>query len=233
MHNYLKKAVVKVEHGKRGCFTISVDKKGLNYQAGQFTKLGLYIGGKLVSKPYSFSSHPNDELASFYIIEVLGGSLTPSLAKLKVGDEIIVFTKASGVITPDMLPSYEELTFFVTGTAVGMALSLVKDPLVKSKYNNITILHGISDSTKICHSELFPSYVNYKAVVSKEHSNIHLNGRVWQHLDELNLSPLKSHVVLCGNPEMILEGKSILQNQYDFKMHSRNTKGNISVERYW
>lgn len=56
------------------------------YQAGQFTKVGLELNGKLISRPYSLVSHPEESSLEILALPVEEGTLFPKLHQLKTGE---------------------------------------------------------------------------------------------------------------------------------------------------
>ena len=60
------------------------------YEAGQYLTLGLLEGGKLVERPYSAASAPEEGELEFFIELVPGGKLTPHLYDVPVGGEVFV-----------------------------------------------------------------------------------------------------------------------------------------------
>ena len=48
----------------------------------------------------------------------------------------------------------------------------------------------------------------------------------------LELSPGSSHVMLCGNPDMLKDAAAALAER-GMRKHRRRTPGHISVESFW
>lgn len=85
-------------------FSIQLEADVDPFIAGQFTKLGLEIGGELVSRPYSYVNAPDDALLEFYFVTVPEGPLTHKMVELKSGDAIRVMRKPSGFLTLNEVP---------------------------------------------------------------------------------------------------------------------------------
>ncbi|TKB44637.1 ferredoxin--NADP reductase [Thalassotalea mangrovi] len=233
--------VVQVTQFTGGCFAIKVQAPLPPYYAGQFTKLGLMIDGKLVSRAYSFINHPSDKFQEFYLVEVADGLLSPRLKALNTGDDIYLYKNANGLITHQRLPDADNLWFWVTGTGVGIALSLLKDPQIRQKYKEFVVLHGVSDAGKIHYlSELsqMGENVHYYPVLSRETNPDYLHGRITHFYQELEtqipqqLTPETSHIILCGNPAMITDANTLL-SEHGFRKHRTREPGHITMERYW
>ncbi|TLU64900.1 ferredoxin--NADP reductase [Thalassotalea litorea] len=238
---FVKGTVVDINHFDGGCFALKVKAPIPSYYAGQFTKLGLMIDDKLVSRAYSFISHPDEDYQEFYLVEVEEGLLTPKLKALRVGDPVYLYKNANGLITHQRLPQANNLWFWVTGTGVGLALSLIKDTQIQKKYKEFVILHGITDSSKVHYQQELKALgnnVHYYPVVSREPDSNQLKGRIthfYQGLQERipqQLAPEQSHIILCGNPAMITDANALLEQQ-GFRKHRNRVPGHITMERYW
>ena len=76
--------------------------------------------------------------------------------------------------------------------------------------------------------------------VSREPSPLCLTGRIPQALADgqlerhvgLTLDPVQSQIMLCGNPEMVKETKSVLEAR-GFAKNLRRKPGQITMEHYW
>ncbi|WP_394174052.1 ferredoxin--NADP reductase [Thalassotalea litorea] len=238
---FVKGEVIDITHFDGGCFAIKAKANIPPYSAGQFTKLGLMIDGKIVSRAYSFISHPDDDYQEFYLVEVADGILSPKLKALAPGDEIFLYKNANGLITHQRLPEANNLWFWVTGTGVGLALSLIKDRQIQKKYQDFVILHGITDATKIHYQQALADLgenVHYYPVVSRDPSTNLLQGRITHFYQGLQahipqpLAPEHSHIILCGNPAMINDANALL-TEHGFEKHRTRTPGHITMERYW
>jgi ferredoxin--NADP+ reductase len=49
---------------------------------------------------------------------------------------------------------------------------------------------------------------------------------------QTELSPARSHVMLCGNPEMVKDVTAALDER-GMRKHRRRAPGHITVETYW
>lgn len=233
--------VIEMTHFDGGCFAVKVQAPIPPFFAGQFSKLGLMIDDKLISRAYSFISHPDDNFQEFYLVEVEDGLLSPRLKALEVGDEVFLYKNANGLITHQRLPEANNLWFWVTGTGVGLALSLLKDPVIRSKYQDFVVLHGVTDSSKIHYQQVLSELgdnVHYYPVVSREPQASLLQGRITHFYQGLEaqipqpLSPEHSHIILCGNPAMITDANTLL-GEHGFRKHRMREPGHITMERYW
>ncbi|MDP1293973.1 ferredoxin--NADP(+) reductase, partial [Klebsiella variicola] len=66
------------------------------FTAGQFTKLGLELDGERVQRAYSSVKAPGNPDLEFYLVTVPEGTLSPRLAALKPGAEVLGVSEAAG-----------------------------------------------------------------------------------------------------------------------------------------
>ena len=137
-----------IEHVKWTDSLASLKFKGkvLPYTSGQFTKVGLEIGGELISRPYSYVSSPDDDYLEIVYVNVPDGVLTPRLHKLKVGDKLFAMEKSSGFFTMNEVPDGRDLWMLATGTGLGVFISLLKTQDPWKRFDNIVLIHGVRNS---------------------------------------------------------------------------------------
>jgi len=238
--NFTTTTVAYIKRTNSKAFTLGVHKTALEFEAGQFTRLALELNGEIITRPYSFSSHKKDMFFEFYITPIEDGKLSPQINNLKPGDKIKIANSANGHITPASIPKSKYLWFFVTGTGVGLAQSLIRDKSILKNHEKIIIVHGIRTEADIIEPQELSLKENthYLACTSNPSIKTQYQGRIWENIknitskDEKDLSPLNSYVVLCGNPEMIKEGKRFFEAR-GFSLQKGETKGNLIHERYW
>jgi len=80
----------------------------------------------------------------------------------------------------------------------------------------------------------------FQAFVSRETVEGTINGRIPITLKDgsledtvgLKLDVEKSHIMLCGNPDMVKDSVEILKTR-KFTKNRRRTPGHITIENYW
>ena len=92
------KVVEKIQWNER-LFSLRIQAELEYFEAGQFARVALDIGGERVARPYSLVNKPTDEYLEIYFNIVAEGPLTPKLAELEAGDEVFVTDKANGFLT--------------------------------------------------------------------------------------------------------------------------------------
>jgi ferredoxin--NADP+ reductase len=80
--SWLEGKVIENRHWTGSLFSLRVEGVGLTFEAGQFVRIALDIGGEHVARPFSFVNPPADPVLEFYGVVVPEGPLSPRLARL-------------------------------------------------------------------------------------------------------------------------------------------------------
>jgi ferredoxin/flavodoxin---NADP+ reductase len=67
------------------------------FEAGQFAKLALDVGGERIARPYSLVNPPGATPLEFFYNVVAAGPLSPRLAALEAGDTVYVAPNPGGL----------------------------------------------------------------------------------------------------------------------------------------
>ncbi|HEX3776526.1 MAG TPA: ferredoxin--NADP reductase [Polyangiaceae bacterium] len=229
-----------------GLTTLTVEAAIQPHSPGQFVNLGLERGSELVRRSYSLASAPGAPL-EFYLKEVPAGALTPELARLPVGARVLVEQKPQGFFTLDYVPPARDMWFVATGTGLGPFIAMLRSPAVWQRFERIVVVHGVREPEQLAYAAEFDALASAHAgrfsrvpVVSGALPGSALAGRVTTafaagSLEEragFALDPERSHLMLCGNPDMILELTALLANR-GLRKHRVRTPGHITTEKYW
>lgn len=247
MRNFVEGKVVRHQQWSEGLFSLYVKANIAPFLAGQFTQIGLPDAGKMIFRPYSFSSAPFEEELEFYYIHVPEGALTPRLVALKEGDSIFVHQKAAGRFLLEEVPDAQSLWLIATGTGLGVFLSFLKMENTWQRFKKIVLVHSVRTLSGLTHQPLitsfqktYPMQFQWIPIVTQEsvpntysHRINHLieSGEIERNMG-LRLSPFSSQVMLCGNPSMVKEMVSLLERR-DFRQHHHHQPGQIHIENYW
>lgn len=217
------------------------------FKPGQFTKVGIKQGNKVVSRAYSLVNAPGDDCLEIIVVPVPEGTLSPQLHLLRPKDEVQVMAPATGFLTLEEVPQSNNLWMMATGTGVGPFLSILSDPRVWHDYAQITLLYGMRHAVDFAYrsqlehwQQRHPQQFHLIPVVSRERVQGCAYGRIpgllasaeFQQYTPQILSAEDSQVMLCGNPEMIKETAELLMTM-GLNKHLRRSPGQISMERYW
>ncbi|MGF1699894.1 ferredoxin--NADP reductase [Photobacterium makurazakiensis] len=247
MADWIPAEVITNRHWNNDLFSLVLKANIEPFKAGQFTKLGLEIDGKMIQRAYSFVNPPNNNNIEVYATRVADGLLSPRLHALNSGDTVFVSARANGFFTLDEVPDGEHLWLLSTGTAIGPYLSLLREKTVWQRFRKIILVHAVRFSADLSYQaeinslkEAYPEQLIVQPFVSREPAMLSLPGRVPQAIADgmlerhvgLPLSPEKSQIMICGNPEMVRETKAILETM-GFIKNLRRKPGQITVEHYW
>jgi len=217
------------------------------FKAGQFTKVGVELDGKILSRPYSLVSGPDDHELEIIAVPVEDGMLSPQLHKLQVGDCLKIMSPATGFLVLDEVPKSRDLWLMATGTGVGPFLSILATEQAWQNYENIILVYGARYEHDLAYTQLIESWsskyadkFHFVPIVSRENKADILHGRIPTLLKTLSIQQqvgldihaANSQVMLCGNPDMIEDATQTLI-ELGLAKHLRRSPGQISLERYW
>ena len=229
-----------------GLTTLTVDAVIQPHAPGQFVNLGLEHGEELVRRSYSIASAPGAPL-EFYLKEVPGGALTPELVRLPVGARVLVEQKPQGFFTLDYVPPCRDMWFVATGTGLGPFVAMLRSAEVWRRFERVVVVHGARRVEHLSYGDELAALATEHlgrfqrvAVVSGGAHGEALPGRVTTAFADgslearagFSLDPERSHLMLCGNPDMILELTALLANR-GLRKHRVRAPGHITAEKYW
>lgn len=220
------------------------------FTAGQFARIGLKVGEELVVRAYSVVSSPFDETLEFFSIVVPDGAFTSNLQHLKVGDELYLEKIPYGYLTLARYqqPLPHDLWLLATGTGLAPFLSMLQDFDTWSKYQKINLIYSVRTADELAYvdriqeiAETFgEGHEGFKfiPIITRDpsaplHERLPIlieNGEL-EKSTGIELNPATSHVMLCGNPQMVDDTKEALKRR-KLTMNRRG-EGNIAVENYW
>ncbi len=206
---------------------------------------------KLVRRAYSVASSSSEKhYVEFYITLVHGGSLTPRIFNLKVGDSIEMGKRFVGMFTLEEVPEDKNVVLIATGTGVAPYMSMLRTDALK-KRRNIAVVHGASNSWDLgYYSELqllqsisdnfayIPTVTDPSKEQAKWTGNTGYVEELWKDkviekaLNGTEITSENTSVFLCGNPNMIKSMIELLESE-GFKEHKRKSPGNIHVEQFF
>ncbi|MGY2439822.1 ferredoxin--NADP reductase [Pseudomonas sp. SDO52101_S400] len=226
---------------------------GFRFRAGQFARLGVVkADGSTVWRAYSMVSSPFDEFLEFFSIVVPGGEFTSELSRLKAGDTLLVDRQAFGYLTLDRFIDGRDIWLLSTGTGVAPFLSILQDFEVWEKFERIILVYSVREARELAYQQMIAELMqrDYLAeyahkfqfipVVTRESHTGALQGRITTLIENgelekaagVELDPLYSRVMLCGNPQMIDDTRALLK-QRGMSLSLTRRPGQVAVENYW
>ncbi len=226
---------------------------GFRFRPGQFARLGVRkASGSIIWRAYSLVSAPHDEFLEFFSIVVPDGEFTSELSRLQVGDELLVEQQAFGYLTLDRFVDGRDLWLLASGTGLAPFLSLLQDPEVWQRFARIVLVYSVRNRQELAYQALIEGLAQrdylqglgarlvYLPLVTREALPGTLQGRVTTLLanGELEraagfaLEPEQGRVMLCGNPQMIEDCRTLLKAR-DLQLSLTRRPGQVAVENYW
>ncbi|QJC32057.1 ferredoxin--NADP(+) reductase [Enterobacteriaceae endosymbiont of Donacia versicolorea] len=239
-----------IKYWTKNLFSIILNAEVNNFIAGQFTKLALRINGEKIQRIYSYINSPKDKNYEFYISNIKDGKFTPYLYKLKINDKIMISKNASGIFTLNNIKVCENLWMLSTGTGIGPYLSILQDGICFKKFKKIILVHTIRYINDFNYLYIIKkikkkyknkfilqiiltrnSYIN-NSILYGYIPNLIQSGDLEKKIG-IKIHKNNSHIMLCGNPNMIKETRKILEVNKNLSRNFINKSGNITSEQYW
>lgn len=248
MTEWVNGSVVTVNHWTPSLFSLQLEAPVAPFIAGQFAKLALVIEGRRIQRAYSYVNAPENTHLEFYLINVPDGKLSPHLHALKAGDTLMVTKQASGFFVLDEIPTCKTLWMLATGTAIGPYLSILQQGTGLERFENIVLVHAARFFNDLSYlplmnklKEQYAGKVLIQSIVSREQVPNVLTGRIpaliqsgqLEEAVQLTMHSDDSHVMLCGNPQMVRDTQTLLKETRGMTKHLRRQAGHITSENYW
>lgn len=248
MADWVTGKVTQIQHWTDSLFSLTVHAPIKPFTAGQFTKLGLEIDGERVQRAYSYVNAPGNENLEFYLVNVPEGKLSPRLHAMQPGDELMVVSDAAGFFVLDEVPDCGTLWMLATGTAIGPYLSILQEGIGLERFNHLVLVHAVRYAADLSYlplmlelQERYAGKLRIQTVVSRETVSGSLTGRVPALIDSgeleqavgLTMTTENSHVMLCGNPQMVRDTQQLLKENRQMTKHLRRRPGHMTAEHYW
>lgn len=238
---WLTGTVIENRHWTETLFSLRVEGATLGFEAGQFVRIALDIKGERVARAFSFVNPPQDPALEFYGVIVPEGPLSPRLAKLRAGDALQVAANPAGFLVLSEVPDTETLWLVSTGTGLAPFLAILRTEALWKRFRNVVLVHAVRYARELTYRDLIQkTRARYVTFVSREAAPGSLAGRIPAAIADGRLEaaagiPLRaetSHVMLCGNPQMLKDATAALVAR-GMRKHRRRASGHITVESFW
>ncbi|WP_413786438.1 ferredoxin--NADP reductase [Psychrobacter sp. NG254] len=207
-----------------------------------------------IFRAYSIVSSPFDEVIEFFSIVIPDGAFTSQLQHLQVGDELLLNTMPFGFLTLARYqkPLPKDLWLLATGTGLAPFLSMLQDLKTWEDYEHIVLAYSARSTQELAYVDKIkslqedfgtlvdnPAKLIFIPIVTREPVDGALSERLPKLLLEGTLEKQAgialdidtTHVMLCGNPDMVDDTKEALKSLR--LVMNRRGEGNIAVENYW
>ena len=238
---WLTGRVIENRHWTDSLFSLRVQGAQLDFRAGQFVRIALDVDGQRVARAFSFVNPPQDPVLEFYGVIVPEGPLSPRLAKLRAGDALYVAANPAGFLVLSEVPDVETLWLVSTGTGLAPFLSILRTDTLWQRFKNVVVVHAVRHANELAYREVIQgTKARYVSFVSREPAPGSLAGRIPAAIADgrlekaagIALEAATSHVMLCGNPQMLKDVAAVLAIR-GMRKHRRRAPGHITVESFW
>ncbi|MFY0609876.1 MAG: ferredoxin--NADP reductase [Hyphomicrobiaceae bacterium] len=244
--------VTHVKHYTNGLFSFRISRPAsFRFRSGEFVMIGLPNASKPVFRAYSIASPAWDDELEFYSIKVPGGPLTEHLQHIALGDTVLVRKKATGTLVLDALAPARRLYLLATGTGIAPFASLIRDPEIYERFEQIVVTHTCRDSGGLTYGwdviqrakddplvgeAAQQKLIFYPATTREDGPR---KGRITQHietgelfrtLDLPSLDAANDRAMICGSVPMVHDTKALLEAA-GLAEGSNNKPGDFVVER--
>jgi ferredoxin/flavodoxin---NADP+ reductase len=223
---------------------------------GQFARIGLAdANGEATWRAYSIVSAPHEPFLEFFLVVLPEGKFSARVAKLDVGQTIMLEKPAQGFLTLERFKDGRDLWLIGTGTGLAPYISMLREPSTWTRFSHIVVALSVREARDLAYiaeiealaashtaGEAKLSFVTSltRDEVSGDTSASALHGRLTTLTETGELErhagvPFdlnRSRFMLCGNPEMVEAMRAILKSR-GFAMNRKLTPGHIIVENYW
>lgn len=235
MSAYYHETVVDVRHWTETLFSFRTTRNAaFRYENGQFAMMGLDIEGKPLVRAYSMVSPNYDEELEWFSIKVPDGPLTSRLQNIQVGDPILVSKKPVGTLIIENLRPGRRLYLLSTGTGLAPFMSIIRDPETYERFDKIVLVHGCRFVSELAYAERITEelpndeYIGefvreqliYYPTVTREPfehrgrvTDLITSGKLFAEIGLPPINPDDDRVMLCGNPELLVDMKQILEDR--------------------
>ena len=225
-----------VQHWTESLFSFRTTRSPeITFASGQFVMVGLWLPeGRPLVRAYSVASSTEDAELEFYSIKVQNGPLTSKLQHIKVGDQVLVGKKPTGTLVLDGLRPGKRLYMVGTGTGLAPWLSLVRDPQVYARFDDVIVTHGVREVADLSYRDLFEgelqrdsrvgalaaAKLRYYPHVTREAfkhtgriTDLIASGKLFADLGVPPLDPARDRLMLCGSPQLLADLKALLEER--------------------
>ncbi|MCM2251381.1 MAG: ferredoxin--NADP reductase [Ramlibacter sp.] len=252
MSAFNEERVLSVHHWTDRLFSFTTTREAsLRFSNGHFTMIGLKVDDRPLLRAYSIASPNYEDHLEFLSIKVEDGPLTSRLQHIQPGDRIIVGRKPTGTLVVDYLLPGRRLYLLATGTGLAPFMSIVRDPSVYERFEQIVLVHGVRVVDELAYHDLLTEHLPsheflgdmvstqmlYLPTVTREEfrntgriPDLIASGKLSVELGLPQLDPKDDRVMICGSPALLRDLQQLLKSR-GFQEGNTSTPGEFVVER--
>jgi len=244
--------VLSVTHYTDALFSFVVTRPaGFRFASGEFVMIGLELETGPLMRAYSVASPAWADTLEFYSIKVPDGPLTSRLQKIVPGDSILLGRKPTGTLVAHALTPAKRLYLLSTGTGAAPFASLVRDPEVYERFEEVILVQGCRHGAELAFAqnlsdalvddpligEIARAAFRFVPCLTREpHA---LRGRVPELIEDGRLaawlgapalSPAEDRVMICGSPDFLVSTRATVE-ALGFREGTASAPGDYAIER--
>ncbi len=252
MSNIITEEVLSVHHWNDTLFSFKTSRDpAFRFKNGHFTMIGLEDDDDRIMRAYSIASANYEDSLEFFSIKVEDGPLTSKLQKIKVGDKVLVGKKSTGTLIEDALLPGKRLFLLSTGTGLAPFMSIIKDPEIYEKFDQVILTHGVRYRSELAYADyienelpqneyfgdIISEKLHYYPTVTREEfrnqgrlTQLLTSGKLTADLGIEDLNIETDRFMICGGPAMLKEFCEILDD-LGYQEARRGNQGHYVIER--
>jgi ferredoxin--NADP+ reductase len=218
----------------RDLWLVKINPGGpFSFKAGQYATLGVDHDGKRIERPYSIVSSPYEqEWLEFFIELVPHGELTPKLYQLEPGGKLLCRKIAKGRFMLDLRSGRTNHLLLATVTGLAPFVSYVRTLYQDWKSggspmpgdHRLFCVQGASRSAEFGYRDEMEKvaaeapWFRYVSTVSRPWEDTQWTGEtgrvedvIRKYVEAWGLEPGETTGYLCGHPNMVRNGRAILE----------------------
>jgi ferredoxin--NADP+ reductase len=252
MSNLSQETVLSVHHWNERLFSFTTTRDpGLRFRSGHFLMMGLEVEGKPLLRAYSVASAHYEDHLEFYSIKVPDGPLTSRLSNVRPGDAVYVSRKPTGTLVLSNLLPGKRLYLLGTGTGLAPFMSIIRDPEVYDRFEQVIVVHGVRYVSELAYSDYIRqelpeneligaevrAQLRYYPTVTRERfeqqgriTDLIGDGTLAAALGVPALDPTEDRIMICGSSAMLRDTTALLEDR-GFDEGSSGEAGHYVIER--
>ncbi|MCA1562946.1 MAG: ferredoxin--NADP reductase [Acidobacteria bacterium] len=206
-----------------------IPERPVHFRPGQYATIAVPDGDGVIQRAYSIVSSPHEPFLEFFIELVAHGTFTPRIWELRTGDSVLIRERIVGAFVLDPASTLRRRLLIATGTGIAPYMSMARAKAAELKIgkndgDEFLVLHGGSRATDFgsYREELTglasDGWLHYVPTVSRPWDDpawVGETGRVEdvlrKYADARDFSARNAVAYLCGHPDMVEHGKSLLR----------------------
>lgn len=232
MTRLVTETVTDVQHWNDTLFSFRTTRNpAFRFENGHFTMLGIEHEGRPLLRAYSIASANHEDELEFFSIKVADGALTSRLQHLQPGDAVFVSQKPTGTLLLDHVQPGKRLFLVGTGTGLAPFISLIKDPELYARFDEVVLVHGVRYRSELAYQRMieeelpaheylgeavrqqlryYPTVTREPAIYTGRVTELMSGGKLYADLGLAGPNPAEDRYMLCGSPSMLADSTAIL-----------------------